>query len=433
MRVNGAGGLTELLDVLRHRWLLIAGVTLGVLVGAAAYVYSLPSEYDGEAIVAISPRPSIPGSSSDFVRILGPKYVSYISARSTVRQVARTLGEDPRTLGDALTASLARDTGTVTIVARRKEPVLAARDANAFARQLVEFGRGDKLMSAQLVAPALPPSQPAAPQRKLLMAAALVLGLLLAIGVAVLLERGRPRVRSWRDMADLTGYPVLGRIPSSRSLKSKPSAAFADPAVGASVRTLRANLEPILRERGIKLVVVTSPAATDGKTTVAALLAESFSRLGARTLLVDADLRRPRVAEVAALERHRGLAAVLRDGAPLARAVEPGWIDDLFVLPTVPDEDAGDLLARSFGALAPQMTSAFDFVVVDTPPILGTDDTRTIVSNANGHGVLLVVSAGSPSQPVHEAVLAMEALKASVLGVVGNRVKEAATYSYTQA
>ena len=111
----------------------------------------------------------------------------------------------------------------------------------------------------------------------------------------------------------------------------------------------------------------------------------------------------------------------------------PGWLDDLYVLPTVSDEDAGDLLARSFGALAPQMTDAFDFVVVDTPPVLGTDDTRTIVSNANGHGVLLVVSAGSPSQPVHEAVLAMEALKAPVLGVVGNRVKESATYSYTQA
>jgi hypothetical protein len=127
----------------------------------------------------------------------------------------------------------------------------------------------------------------------LLLAAALVVGLLLAVGIAVLLERGRPRLRSWRDMTALTGYPVLGRIPSSRALRSKPNMAFSDPAIGASFRTLRANLEPMLRERGVKLLVVTSPAATDGKTTVAALLAESFSRLGARTLLVDADLRRP--------------------------------------------------------------------------------------------------------------------------------------------
>ncbi len=431
--MSRGGGLTELFEVLRNRWKLVVGVTLGVVVGAGIYVYSLPTEYDAEAIVAISPRPTVPGSSSDFVRILGPKYVSYISARSTVDQVAATLGEDPDTLADALNADLARDTGTVTIVARRQVPSVAARDANAFADKLVEFGRLDKLMTAQLVAPALPPTQPAAPQRKLLMAAALVLGLLLATGVAVLLERGRPRVRSWREMAALTGYPVLGRIPSSRAIRSRPNTAFSDPVVGASFRTLRANLEPILRERGVKLVVVTSPAATDGKTTVAALLAESFSRLGAKTLLVDADLRRPRVSEVASLERRSGLAGLLRGGTSFASSLQPGWLDNLYVLPTTQDSDAGDLLARSFADLAPEMTNAFDYVVVDTPPLLGTDDTRSIVSTANGHGVLLVVAAGSPSQPVHEAVLAMEALKAPVLGIVGNRVKDAPAYSYADS
>ena len=430
--MNRGGGLAELYAIVRNRWKLVLAITLGVLVGAAAYVYSLPAEYDGEAIVAISPRPEIPGSSSDFVRILGPKYVSYISAHSTVRKVAEELGEDVSELSSALSASLARDTGTVTISVRRESAAQAARDANAFARELVEFGGTDPLMSAQLVAPALPSSQPAAPQRKLLMAAALVVGLLLAVGVAVLLERGRPRVRSWKDMADLTGYPVLGRIPTSRALKSRPSTAFSDAAIGASFRTLRANLEPMLRERGVKLVVVTSPAATDGKTTVAALLAESFSRLGSKTLLVDADLRRPRIGDVASLGQRRGTASVLR-GAPFTSSVEPGWVDNLYVLPTESDAEAGDLLARGFAGLAPQLTQSFDLVVIDTPPILGTDDTRTIVSNGNGHGVLLVVSAGSPAQPVHEAVLAMETLKAPVLGVVGNRVKDDVSYSYSLA
>lgn len=425
-----AGGSGALADVLRNRWRLVVIITVGVVVGAGAYVFSLPDEYDGKAIVAVSPRLDSAGASSDLVRILAPKYVSFITAPATVRDVAEVLGVDAADLDDVVSASLAQDTGTLTITARRESPVEAARDANAFAGQVVAFAENDKLLSAELVARALPPSEPAAPPRMLLLAAALVVGLLIAIGVAVLLERGRPRLRSWKDMTDLTGYPVLGRVPSSRALRSKPSSSFSDPAVGAAFGTLRANLEPMLRDRGIKLLVVTSPSTNDGKTTTAALIAESLSRLGARTLLVDADLRHPGVSKVASIDDQRGLAGVLRGDTPLAHALQRGWFDNLDVLPTQADSDAGDLLAQSFGGVAGQMMSGYDYVVVDTPPLLGADDTRTIISTMHGHGVLFVVSANSPSQPVHEAALALESLRAPVLGIVANRVKERSGYLY---
>lgn len=290
------GGLPELMDALRWRWKPTVLIALCVLVGAAVYVHSLPSEYDGKAVVAFGPRPDVPSASADAVRVVVPKYVDYVTAPDTVNKVAAKLGMSSADLSAAVDAMLARDTGTLTVRVRLRSPTRAADAANAFAEQLVTFATKDPLLLPQLVVSAVTPTSPSAPQRKLLDAAALALGLLLGAGVSVVLERSRPRLRSWREIAQLTGYPMLGRVPVSRAIKGKPTSAFADAAVGASFRTLRANLEQILRDQKIKLIMVTSPSPSDGKTTVAALLAESLSRLGAKTLLLDADMRRPGVA-----------------------------------------------------------------------------------------------------------------------------------------
>jgi capsular exopolysaccharide synthesis family protein len=358
------------------------------------------------------------------VRVVVPKYVDYVTAPTTIDQVARKLGVDPGTLSGKLDAQLARDTGTLTLRVRLRSPNRAAVTANAFADQLIAFATKDPLIQPQLVARAATPSAPSAPPRKLLDAAALALGLLLGAGVSVVVERGRPRLRSWRDIGQLTGYPILGRVPTSRAIKRSPTAAFADPIVGASFRSLRANLEQLLKEKETKLLLVTSPSPADGKTTVAALLAESLSRLGAKTLLMDADLRRPGVAPLLSSNSNRGLAAVLHGEATLRAKVVDGWVANLWVLPTQPDRDAGDLLARGFRAIADEAQANFDFVVVDTAPIIGTDDARTITTILDGHGVILVVSAGSEAELVNEAVLAIESLKAPLLGVVGNRLRE---------
>jgi capsular exopolysaccharide synthesis family protein len=402
-----------------------------VFLGATIYVESLPAEYKGEAIVAFAP---LPETSADTVRVVVPAYVEYVTAAPTVRKVATELGEDPGEVASAVDAQVALDTGNVTITATMDSPERAADTANAFAEDLVEFAETDEaqLLSSQIIAEALPPSQPSGPQRTLLEAASLLLGALLGIGISLLVERGRPRLRSWRDIARMTGYPVVGRIPSSRAIKSRPKEAFADPAVGSAFRTLRTNLEREWQDRTVDVIVVTSPSSGDGKSTVSALFAESLARLGAQVLLVDADLRRPAVARTFGYPGEGGFAAVLRENKTLEEAVQDGWTDGLAVLPTEPDPDAGDLIARRFDAVMQDARQKYDIVVIDTPPLLGTDDARTITTMAKG--VLLVVAARSTANPVNEAVLALEALKAPVLGVIGNRLRESGSYyTYTSS
>jgi len=422
-----SGGLPDLVDALRWRWKPAAVIALCIFVGALLYIQKLPSEYDGKAIISISPRVGT-AAGADTVRVEAPKFVAFTEAPETARTVEGIVGIPASTLNKSVNASVPVDTGNVSIVVRLRSPQHAAEAANAFADQVISFSKSDPLLTAQIVARALPPTAPAAPPRRLLEAASLVVGVLIGVGVSLLLERGRPRLRSWRDMARMTGYPVVGRVPSTRILRTRPTEAFADPITGSAFRTLRANIEPQLREQDIDMLLVTSPSKGDGKTTVAALLAESLGRLGMRVLLVDADLKRPRLARLAKLNGHPGLADVLRERVTLSQGVQPGWIDELSVLATAPEPEAGDLLPRHFGDVIQQAREDYDVIVVDAPPLLGTDDARVIAPLAAG--VILVVSAGSVANPVNEAVLAIESLKAPLLGIVGNRLKESRSLYY---
>lgn len=422
-------GLPELFDALRWRWKQALLVAVLFTAGATVYVESLPPKYDGKALVAIGPRPNAQSASADTVRVIAPKYVAYVTARSTIERVAPTIDEDPKALEEAVDANVPEDTGNVGVTVRLPTAERAARAANAFAEEAVAFSTRDPLLTGQLVARALPPEDPASPPRRLLEAAALFVGALLGIAASVLVERGRPRVRSWRDVARVTGYPVVGRIPKSGALKTQPLKALNEPRTGSAFRILRANLEPQIREGDIDLIVVTSPAPSDGKTTVSGLLSEALGRLGMRVLLVDADLRRPGLGRLTNMRNEAGLSAVLRGRASLMEAVRPGWAENVWVLPTVHDPEGGDLLSRKFADIAEEANDHFDIVVVDTPPLLATDDPRTLATMAKG--ILLVVAAGTLASSVTESVHAVEALNAPLMGIVGNRFKDSrAPYYY---
>jgi capsular exopolysaccharide synthesis family protein len=422
------GGLPELFDAIRWRWRPTALIAILFTLGATAYVESLPSQYDGKALVAVGPRPGEAQSGADTVRVIAPKYVAYVTAPATIRQLAPELGEDSDKLEDAVDAAVATDTGNVSITVRLPSPRRAAAAANAFAAAAVEFSRTDPLLTAVLVARALPDDTVAAPPRRLLEAAALLVGLMIGIVASLLLERGRPRLRSWRDLARSSGYPVVGRIPPSRALPKGPTEAFSDLQAASAFRILRANLEPQLREGNVDVIVVTSPSPADGKTTVTTLLGEALGRLGMRVLLVDADLRRPGFARITGVAPRPGLAEVLRGETSVLEAAQAGWSDNVWILATAHDPEAGDLLARRFTDVIDEARESFDIVLIDTPPLLSTDDARTMATMAKG--ILLVVTRGTLARSLSESVLAIEALQAPLMGIVANRFKESSAPYY---
>jgi polysaccharide biosynthesis transport protein len=428
------GGLPELLDALRWRWKVVLAIALPLFAGTTLYVESLPSQYTGEAIVTVAPRVDNPAISPTQVTVGAPKYVAYATAPATVRRLAQELGEDAREMEESVEATLAADTGDITVAVTLTSPERAVEAANRFAEDLVAFSGDDPLLEASIVAPASIPSEPSGPPRRLLEASSLVLGLMLGFAIAFMIERSRPRVRTWRDIAVLSGYPVVGRLPSSRAVRGGQAAALTDPIVGAAVRTLRTNLEREIGHAPRGVVAVTSSIPGEGKSASASVFATALARLDVRVLLIDADLHRAGLSRSFQPDRTGGLAGLLRGYGTLQEKLQPGWTPNLMVLPTATDPDGGELLARHFQQVLDQVRHHFDVIVVDAPPILGGDDAATIATVSDG--VLFVVSIGSMAGPVSEAVLALRTLRANVWGVVANRVPRtglggAAAYVYS--
>jgi len=418
-------GLPELIDTLRWRWKLVTVIALAWAVGATLGAESLPSKYDGKAVISFAPRRDARSASSDTVRVIVPKYIEYITADATIDRVSGPLDADSSELGKALSAELTPDTGNVTIRVRLPDATRAARVANAFARDAVRYSRRDALLTGEIVAIAVPRSRATFPPRRLLEAIGLLVGMLVGIATAVLLERGRPRLRNWRQIADLTGYEVLGRIPPSRIVANQFRDGFKDPVIASAFRTLRANLEPRLQE-DMDVLLVTSPRTEEGKTTVTALLGEAFSRRDLKVVIVDADLRRAELSQ-GIVRPGKGLAGILNQTGRLSDEIQRGWAPNLMILPTAHADDAGDLLALRFDTVVAELRDQFDIVLIDCPPLLGMEDARTIAPFASG--IILVVAAGSPPEPVNEAVLTLEALRAPLLGIVANRIRTPTEFS----
>jgi capsular exopolysaccharide synthesis family protein len=415
------GGLPELVDALRRRWLLALLIAVPMFAGAVVYAQSLPDTYQAEAVVAFTPKADV-NIGGDTIRIVLPKYVAAVTSARTVRRVASDTGLSAHTLGGAVDASIPADTTNLVIRVELEDPTDAARAATGLAAEVLVNASTDQLLTADVVSPATVPRNPSGPRRKLIDAVGLLLAVLFGVLAAFLVERGSPRIRRAEDVVKLTGLPVVGRIPRARSARTDPIDSLNDPAMGTAIRNLRLFLDAELRSQPLQTLAITSPTSGDGKTTIAISLAAAIARLDAKVLLVDADLRRPRVASALHMQSERTLGDVLHHRRPLSQCVQPGPVPGLSIVLGSVTDDVGDLLARSFAEVMTQARADYDVVVVDCPPLLGNEDATTITSLVNG--CLMVVSNGASANVVHQATVLLEALPVRVLGVVLNRARD---------
>jgi capsular exopolysaccharide synthesis family protein len=433
------------LGALRRRWRLVVAVTLVGLLAAGAYAVLAPRSYRATASIFFSLQYG--QSASDLVQ--GSTYtqdqVASFARLATTPVVLQQviddldLSERPTALAGRIEASAAVQTVIVDVSATDPTAAGSARLANDVARRLsgtVEQlaprdSAGSPTVRATTVASAEVPDKAASPRTVLDVVAGLIIGLLLGLVLAWCREALDNRVRDAEIVAVVTDLPVVGTIAHRSRRERHPVVIESEPHSPQAefFRQLATNLQFLAvpgeaaDDGGMRTVMVTSSLAAEGKTTVAANLAAALAETG-RVVLVDADLRRPAVAELLGLEGAVGLSTALIGRASVMDVVQDWGTAGLHVLPSglVPPNASELLNSPAMRRVLEELRRHYDYVILDAAPLLPVADAVILSRAVDGALVVANVTKVRRHQLAH-SVGSLAQVKARVLGVVLNQVQ----------
>ena len=286
------------------------------------------------------------------------------------------------------------------------------------------------------VSPAVVPDRPVSPTKALNISIAFGAGLLLAVGLAYLLERLDQSIKTDEDLTERLGLlPVghIGYVLAGKGNRGELITLDAHSHASEAYRALRTSLLFSAIDRELKEIVVTSAEVGEGKSRTAANLAIVLAQAGHWTLLIDADFRRPAQHRMFARIRNVGLSnLILQDAAESEAIATVESVPNLCVLtsgptPPNPSELLGSGRMRELMA---RLRTSFSYVIVDTPPVNAVTDASILSASANG--TILVVEHGHTSFPALERAKQMlDRVGAHTIGVVMNKVRASSgSYAY---
>jgi succinoglycan biosynthesis transport protein ExoP len=285
-----------------------------------------------------------------------------------------------------------------------------------------------KATTARIVDTAEPPRRPVRPNRRNDLLVGLAIALLLSVGLVFTLEMFDTRIKSPDDVARHLRLPTLAMVPVSKAPQTDEAPLLIDETAAhefvEAFRTLRTSILFASADRGSKSLLVSSTAPSEGKTFVSCNLAISLAMIGQRVLLIDADMRRPKVHTRFGADRGPGLSDVLVGNVELSAAARPTGRASLDLLPagTMPPNPPELLGSAAFEELMTTAMKEYDWVVIDSPPVRAVTDAAVIANRVNA----VIFVAGAEMTDVKGAQVALERLAsahARVAGVVLNRVR----------
>jgi capsular exopolysaccharide synthesis family protein len=452
--------------VLAH-WVGVLVLAVAGVVGAGLYNVTQPNVYAATATgyVTVDASSGTPGSQTSDATIADQlakaKVTSYVAVATSTKVADRVIAAlhlttSPGVLVGNITVTQPADTVLLDISARDQDPAKAQTLANAWVDALAaeiktldtsagtakpssptDPSSSESVLRIEKLSQASPGSQ-VLPRTKVNLLAGLVLGLLLGLAYAMVRHQFDRRLRSTEEVEKQFGIPVIGMIPQSQHMRQgdsrelalavtgSPSSGSASTAEG--FRKLRTNLAYMDVDNPPRVIVVTSPKQSDGKSTVAANLAAAIAIGGQPVTLIDGDLRRPTVADSLAMVDGAGLTDVLVGRVKPADVIQdhpdvPGLrVLASGAIPPNPSELLGSNAMRSL-----ILELAEDaMVIIDAPPLLPVTDAAILTRSADG-AIVVISHGGTLDSELGASLGHISAVHGRTLGIVFNRMRRSAT------
>ena len=438
--------------------------TLGQMRGVGAgQLASFPQIASSGSVQAARGRiAELQSEQSRLAETLGDRHPDMVRVRNELAQAEGKLNTEVRAAVRAfeseVQAARAREAALAGNVERAKSDTLAVNrnsvELSALKREVEshrqvyqaltdrskETGLESELKSTnvRIVEKAETPGTPISPNRTRNYQIALLVGLAIGIGLTLLFENFDNTVRTPEDVKAMN-LPFLGMIPA---VAPGPGANAARPAalrypegpVAEAYRVVRTTLLFSSAAEGGRALIVTSTNPGEGKTTTTANLAVSLAANGAKVLVVDADLRRPTLHQHFAISKTPGLSDVIVGKRQISEAIQPARGKTLHVLPCgyIPPNPAELLGSTVMRDIVRALKTRYDWVLIDTPPVLAMADTPVLCPFVDG--VILVVASEASHRPaIQRAMDQLAGVGGTVIGAVLNKVDlKRNSYYYSQ-
>jgi capsular exopolysaccharide synthesis family protein len=427
--------LRDLTKLLRARWMTVVVATLVGLLGSVGLSLIMTPLYEASTRLFVST--TVGASASELYqgnRLSQERVLSYTElirgqtlAQRTIDKLSLEMGAEA--LQTKIKANAKLDTVLINVKVRDESPVRARDIANALSDEFVvmvrelETPKPGSQPDARVVVEqrATVPVTPVMPRKGVNIAIGLLIGLSAGIGLALLRDYLDNTVHDQRVLEDITGSSVVGTIPADKERRNNPAITFENDrsAIAEAFRKLRTNLQFISVDHPPRLIVVSSPVPSEGKTTTAINIALALAEAEHNVLLVDGDMRKPSLDKYLNLVGSVGFSTVLSGSAQLADVLQDTKFPRLTVLtagPTPPNPS--ELLSsKAAGKVLSELRELFDYVIVDTSPLLAVTDAAVLAPNSDG--VLLIARFGETKRDqLGHAVASLRSVGATILGAV---------------
>ena len=282
-----------------------------------------------------------------------------------------------------------------------------------------------------------------APVLSKIMGLGVALGFFAGCGLVFLIELADKRFRSPEELTETLGLPVIGHMPYIRAKKDDETSpidasvcVYHQPksSLAEAYRGIRTALYFSTRGDGHKVIQVSSPNPGDGKSTIAVNLAVAIAQSGKKTLLMESDFRKPRVHKLLGLARDVGVTNVISGEIELADGLQETIVENLYAFACGPKpSNPSELLSSPrYTELLAILREKFDYVIVDTPPLMVVTDPAVVAPRVDGILMAVKISKRSRHDVVQSAEL-LKSLNATILGVVVNGQNQKGRYGYGYA
>jgi succinoglycan biosynthesis transport protein ExoP len=423
--------LSLIAETIRRRIWVVAVCLAVAVVGAIALTLTTEKQYASTSALLL--RPS---SGFEPQRVVETN-LQLLSLPALAYQTAQEIPEmSAEEVTDAVVSSQQGESDIIRVKATTNDAERSADVANTFAEKFIEFRdrgtRGELTSKVQLVEKAEAEDSPVSPSPVKNVIFGALIGLALGIGLALLLEQLDRRVKRQDDLPEVTGLPLITTVPKRKAFDGEHLGdGSVSPAEAEIFLMLRANLRYFNVRKDIRSVLVTSAQPGEGKSLISLGLALGAAMSGERVLLIEADMRDPSLGAKLKVGAVQGLSWVLSDpNAKLVDAIatipakslaETAGEAKMDFLPAggIPPNPTELVDSQRMRDLLAEAEGSYDFVVVDTPPILVVADAIPLVSAVSG--VLAVSGLGvSTRSSATDLAEQLERMDAATLGLVAN-------------